>query len=64
MEKNIGDLDRMVRFGLGVLLLLLLVSGHAGKWAWIGLYPLFTGYFGVGFLYPLIRPFGFLYGRR
>ena len=34
--KNIGQIDRVVRFALGALLILLVLTGAIGVWGYIG----------------------------
>jgi hypothetical protein len=43
MDKNIGDVDRMIRIGAGIILILLTLAGVIGVWGWIGVVPLATG---------------------
>ncbi len=35
--KNMGRTDRLVRFGLGALLIVLAIAGVIGAWGWLGL---------------------------
>ncbi len=46
MTKNVGGIDRMVRIGLGALLVGLAATGQVGAWGWLGLLPLATGALG------------------
>lgn len=46
MTNNVGGIDRIVRIGLGGLLVVLAVTGQVGAWGWIGLLPLATGALG------------------
>lgn len=43
MDINIGLVDRSLRIGVGVLLLVLVMAGRIGAWGYIGVIPLFTG---------------------
>ena len=42
MKKNVGGIDRLIRFLAGVALILWAVLGGP-IWAWIGVLPLATG---------------------
>jgi hypothetical protein len=35
--KNMGRTDRLIRFGLGALLIVLAIAGVIGAWGWLGL---------------------------
>jgi hypothetical protein len=41
---NVGSTDRMIRIGVGALLILLALVGVIGAWGWIGVVPLATGF--------------------
>lgn len=59
MEKNEGNLDRMIRVLLGLALIayaLLLPTAPLAVFAWIGVIPLVTGLIGWC---PIYRIFGF-----
>jgi Protein of unknown function (DUF2892) len=58
MKKNVGTLDRIIRIGIGVILLSLAFSGN--KWGFIGLLPLLTGLIGWC---PPYQLFGFSTAR-
>lgn len=45
MQVNVGSVDRVLRIGLGVLLVALAVMGVIGAWGYIGVVPLATGLF-------------------
>jgi hypothetical protein len=51
MGRNIGGLDRLLRLGIGVPLVMMAVFGPLGFWAFLGLYPLVTGVMGVDPVY-------------
>ena len=44
MTTNIGSVDRLLRLGLGILLIALSLLGVIGLWGWIGLVLLATGF--------------------
>ena len=46
MNSNVGGIDRIARIVIGVLLVVLAVTGQVGVWGWIGLLPLATGLIG------------------
>jgi hypothetical protein len=56
LSKNIGILDRALRIGAGLLLVVLAVKGIIGFWGYIGVVPLLTGMVGSCPAYTL---FGF-----
>jgi Protein of unknown function (DUF2892) len=41
--KNVGNADRMLRIGLGILLIAMVFVGPRSPWGWLGLVPLVTG---------------------
>ena len=43
MDLNVGNIDRALRILLGAILIGLAVTGHAGKWGYLGIVPLLTG---------------------
>ncbi len=45
MKVNVGTPDRIARIVIGVLLILLALTGTIGAWGWIGIVPLATGLF-------------------
>ncbi|MCB1859803.1 MAG: DUF2892 domain-containing protein [Gammaproteobacteria bacterium] len=46
MKSNTGTLDRSLRVGAGLILMVLAATGILGSWAWIGAVPLVTGLIG------------------
>ena len=54
MTANEGRADRIMRIGIGLILLVLALTGHYTPWTWIGVVPLLTGLVGVCPLYRLI----------
>ncbi len=53
--KNVGNLDRIIRIFLGILLIAMVFVGPKSAWGWVGLVPLFTGLFRWC---PAYLPFG------
>lgn len=53
-EKNMGTIDRAMRGIIGILLIVLALTGALGAWAWIGVIPLATAFISFCPLYPLI----------
>lgn len=47
MKANIGTIDRGARIAVGLVLIILALTGSIGAWGWIGLVPLATGIFRV-----------------
>jgi hypothetical protein len=56
MNKNEGNIDRILRITAGVVLVGLASTGNVGMWAWIGIVPIVTG--AIGWC-PLYRILGF-----
>ncbi|MGV8803385.1 MAG: YgaP family membrane protein [Polaromonas sp.] len=46
MKTNIGNIERMLRIVIGLVLIGLAATGTVGLWGWIGLLPLATGLVG------------------
>ncbi len=46
MKTNMGNLDRILRIAVGLLLIVLTIMGTIGAWGWIGIVPLATGLIG------------------
>lgn len=42
--RNLGSLDRILRFVVGALLVILAITGTIGVWGWIGLVLLATAF--------------------
>ncbi len=55
MKRNEGNLDRVLRVVLGLVLLSLVFIGPQTPWGWVGIIPLATGL--VGFC-PIYRILG------
>ncbi|KPF68032.1 hypothetical protein IP84_11320 [beta proteobacterium AAP99] len=45
MKANVGNIDRVLRFAVGLLLIALAATGVVGVWGWIGVVPLATALF-------------------
>ena len=54
MKKNVGNIDRLLRAIIGILLISLTLSGIIGAWGWIGIIPLLSALFSFCPLYTLI----------
>jgi hypothetical protein len=53
-KTNVGNLDRILRVVLGVVLIALVLVGPHTAWGWIGIVPLVTGLFRTCPAYSLI----------
>jgi len=54
MKVNVGGADRILRIVVGLVLILLVLSGQIGAWGWIGVVPLATGLFRMCPLYSML----------
>jgi hypothetical protein len=54
MKRNEGNLDRILRFGAGGVLVALAATETLGPWAYLGVVPLLTGALGMCPLYSLL----------
>jgi Protein of unknown function (DUF2892) len=54
MKVNVGGADRILRIVVGLILILLVLSGQIGAWGWIGVVPLATGLFRMCPLYSML----------
>ena len=61
MTANIGNIDRVLRFVVGLALVSLVFVGPKTAWGWIGLVPLATALIRWC---PLYAPFGISTGRK
>jgi hypothetical protein len=52
--NNMGRPDRIARFALGALLIVLTLAGTIGAWGWIGIVPIVTAAFNFCPLYTLL----------
>jgi hypothetical protein len=54
MDKNVGNIDKLLRIVAGVVLIGLTLTGVIGMWGWIGVVPLATGLMGWCPAYTLL----------
>lgn len=54
MGKNVGNVDRIARIAVGLILLALVFVGPRTPWGWIGLVPWLTGLISWCPLYTLL----------
>lgn len=54
MNANVGTVDRVLRIGVGVVLIALAALGKIGWWGYIGIVPLATGLLRTCPLYTLL----------
>jgi len=54
MKKNMGQIDRIIRIVIGVVIILLGVINHSW-WGAIGLVPLLTSFIGFCPLYTVLK---------
>lgn len=54
MQANVGTLDRSLRIAVGLILIVLSLTGAIGLWGWIGVVPLATGFLRFCPLYPVL----------
>ena len=54
MQCNVGGADRFLRIAVGVLLVVLALTGAIGPWGWIGIVPIATGTLRFCPAYPLL----------
>lgn len=54
MTKNVGGIDRLARFALGMALIAMTLTGFIGAWGWIGLVPLLTAAFSICPVYSIL----------
>ena len=53
-KVNVGNIDRILRIVVGLVLIALVFVGPKTPWGWIGVIPLVTGLFRMCPLYSLI----------
>ena len=46
MNNNVGNTERAIRIGGGLILVVLAASGTVGLWGYLGLLPMITGAIG------------------
>ncbi len=54
VSRNMGLIDRGLRFVLGAALIIATLMGAIGIWGWVGLIPLATAFIGFCPLYRII----------
>lgn len=54
MNKNVGNIDKILRIVAGVVLIGLTLADVIGVWGWIGVVPLVTGLMGWCPAYSLL----------
>lgn len=54
MKANVGGIDKVARIVVGLILIMLVLTGTIGAWGWVGVVPLATGLFNFCPLYPLL----------
>jgi ABC-type polysaccharide/polyol phosphate export permease len=54
MNKNVGNIDRILRIAVGAVLISLVFVGPQTPWGWIGLVPLATALIGFCPAYTLL----------
>jgi hypothetical protein len=54
MQRNIGNLDRILRVAIGLALIALVFFGPKTAWGWIGVIPLATAFVGFCPAYRLL----------
>ena len=55
MIANVGTVDRSIRIGVGLVLIVATLMGWIGPWGWLGLVAIATGVFRFC---PAYWPFG------
>ena len=53
MKANVGGIDKLLRIGVGALLIVLALTNVIGWWGWLGIIPLATGLMSYCALYSL-----------
>lgn len=53
-KTNVGGIDRVARFALGLVLIALTLTGTIGAWGWTGVVPLATAALGTCPLYTML----------
>ena len=54
MNSNVGGIDKILRILVGIVLIVLALTGTIGVWGWIGVLPLATGLFNFCPAYKLL----------
>jgi hypothetical protein len=64
MKRNVGSIDRGLRFGLGLLLVLLALSTVIGPWGYVGIVLIATSAWGFCPIYTMIDFESLRWGSR
>ncbi len=54
IPRNMGSLDRAVRFAVGALLIVLTLTGSIGVWGWLGLVLVGTAFMSFCPIYRIL----------
>jgi hypothetical protein len=54
MSRNVGEVDRLLRIFVGLVLVLWVLIASGPTWAWIGIIPVATGLFNFCPAYRLL----------
>jgi hypothetical protein len=54
MKRNVGNLDRIIRIAIGLVLVGLALAGSIGWWGYLGIIPLLAGLVGNCPVYTLL----------
>lgn len=54
MKRNVGNLDRIIRIAIGLVLVGLALTGSIGSWGYLGIIPLLAGVVGNCPVYTLL----------
>ena len=54
MKRNVGNLDRIIRIAIGLVLVGLALAGSIGWWGYLGIIPLLAGVVGNCPVYTLL----------
>ena len=54
ISRNMGSLDRAVRFAVGALLIVLTLTGNIGVWGWLGLVLVGTAFINFCPIYRIL----------
>ena len=54
MKRNVGNLDRIIRIVIGLVLVGLSLTGSIGWWGYLGIIPLLAGVVGNCPVYTLL----------
>ncbi len=54
LKRNVHPVERVIRVGLGLILVALAATGSIGLWGYIGAVPILTGLLGSCPIYTLV----------